>query len=121
MQIGKKGLYLVQSLVFSYVMTGILLCILTFIVYQSNAGMKIANIGITLTYILASVFSGMMIGHKIGKQKFLWGLCVGILYFVILTFASFIMEDHITLFSMERITVCFLCIAGGTLGGMLAI
>ena len=33
-----------------------LLCLLAFIIYQSNAGMKIANLGVTFTYILASVF-----------------------------------------------------------------
>ena len=70
MDMGKKGLYMIQSLVFAYIATGILLCLLAFIIYQSNAGMKIANLGVTLTYILASVFAGMLIGSKIGKKKF---------------------------------------------------
>ena len=96
MDMGKKGLYMIQSLVFAYIATGILLCLLAFIIYQSNAGMKIANLGITLTYILASVF-------------------------MILTLISWIFQKNIVLFSTERITACFLCIAGGTLGGMLAI
>ena len=52
MDMGKKGLYMIQSLVFAYIATGILLCLLAFIIYQSNAGMKIANLGVTLTYIL---------------------------------------------------------------------
>ena len=105
----------------SYIATGILLCLLAFIIYQSNAGMKIANLGITLTYILASVFAGMLIGSKIGKKKFLWGFAAGMLYFMILTLISWIFQKNIVLFSTERITACFLCIAGGTLGGMLAI
>ena len=116
MDMGKKGLYMIQSLVFAYIATGILLCLLAFIIYQSNAGMKIANLGITLTYILASVFAGMLIGSKIGKKKFLWGFAAGMLYLI-----SWIFQKNIVLFSTERITACFLCIAGGTLGGMLAI
>ena len=116
MDMGKKGLYMIQSLVFAYIATGILLCLLAFIIYQSNAGMKIANLGVTLTYILASVFAGMLIGSKIGKKKFLWGFAAGMLYFMI-----WIFQKNIVLFSTERITACFLCIAGGTLGGMLAI
>ena len=111
MDMGKKGLYMIQSLVFAYIATGILLCLLAFIIYQSNAGMKIANFGITLTYILASVFAGMLI----------WGFAAGMLYFMILTLISWIFQKNIVLFSTERITACFLCIAGGTLGGMLAI
>ena len=121
MDMGKKGLYMIQSLVFAYIATGILLCLLAFIIYQSNAGMKIANLGITLTYILASVFAGILIGSKIGKKKFLWGFAAGMLYFMILTLISWIFQKNIVLFSTERITACFLCIAGGTLGGMLAI
>ena len=51
MEPGKKGLYVVQSLVAAYIVTGLLLCLLAFIVYQSNAGMKTASLGITLTYL----------------------------------------------------------------------
>ena len=75
MDMGKKGLYMIQSLVFAYIATGILLCLLAFIIYQSNAGMKIANLGVTLTYILASVFAGMLIGSKIGKKEVFMGIC----------------------------------------------
>lgn len=121
MELGKKGLYLIQSLIVSYIVTGILLCILALIIYQSGAGEKIANLGITLTYILASILAGMMIGKKIKKRKFMWGLFVGMLYFLILTSISLIFQENIILFSAERITAFFLCIAGGTLGGMLAI
>lgn len=121
MEPGKKSLYVVQSLIVAYIVTGLLLCILAFIMYESNAGIKIANFGITLTYILASIFAGMMIGKKIGKRRFLWGFLVGALYFAILTSVSLIFQENIVIFSTERITAFFLCIAGGTLGGMLAI
>lgn len=121
MDLGKKGLYVVQSLVAAYIVTGVLLCVLAFIMYQSNAGIKIANIGITITYILSSTLAGIYIGSKIGKRRFLWGFLVGMLYFVILTLISLIFQENIKIFSIERITVLFLCIAGGTLGGMLAI
>ena len=79
----KKVLYIVQSLVAAYIVTGLLLCLLAFIVYQSNTGTKMANLGITLTYIFASILAGMIIGKKIGKRKFLWGFFVGVLYFAI--------------------------------------
>lgn len=121
MELGKKAVDIIQSLVIAYIITGILLCILAFLMYQSNAGIKIANLGITLTYILASVFAGLMTGSKIKKRKFLWGFFVGMLYFMILTAISWIFQENIILFSRERMTVFFLCIAGGTLGGMLAI
>ena len=117
----KKVLYIVQSLVAAYIVTGLLLCLLAFIVYQSNTGTKMANLGITLTYIFASILAGMIIGKKIGKRKFLWGFFVGVLYFAILTLISVVFQENTVIFSTERITALLLCIAGGTLGGMLAI
>ena len=117
----KKVLYIVQSLVAAYIVTGLLLCLLAFIVLQSNTGTKMANLGITLTYIFASILAGMIIGKKIGKRKFLWGFFVGVLYFAILTLISVVFQENTVIFSTERITALFLCIAGGTLGGMLAI
>ena len=97
----KKVLYIVQSLVAAYIVTGLLLCLLAFIVYQSNTGTKMANLGITLTYIFASILAGMIIA--------------------ILTLISVVFQENTVIFSTERITALFLCIAGGTLGGMLAI
>lgn len=70
MEPGKKGLYVVQSLVAAYIVTGLLLCLLAFIVYQSNAGMKTASLGITLTYIFASIVAGMIIGKKSENADF---------------------------------------------------
>ena len=102
----KKVLYIVQSLVAAYIVTGLLLCLLAFIVYQSNTGTKMANLGITLTYIFASILAGIF---------------VGVLYFAILTLISVVFQENTVIFSTERITALFLCIAGGTLGGMLAI
>lgn len=61
----KKVLYIVQSLVAAYIVTGLLLCLLAFIVYQSNTGTKMANLGITLTYIFASILAGMIIGKRL--------------------------------------------------------
>ncbi len=81
---------MIQSLVFAYIATGILLCLLAFIIYQSNAGMKIANLGVTFTYILASVFAGMLIGKDRKKRSFYGDLQTGMLYFMILTLISWI-------------------------------
>ena len=77
----KKVLYIVQSLVAAYIVTGLLLCLLAFIVYQSNTGTKMANLGITLTYIFASILAGMIIGKKDWKTEVLMGIfCWSIIF-----------------------------------------
>ncbi len=120
MEAGKKGLYVVQSLVASYIITGIILCILAFFMYQTKAGIKLANIGVTLTYIISSVLAGIIVGKKMGKRKFLWGMMSGFLYFLILIGISMLIHENVVIMSGEKITALLLCTAGGTLGGMLA-
>ena len=75
------GISILKSLIFSYILTGIILCILAFIMYQTEVSTKVANLGVTFTYVAASVFAGFIIGKQMGKRKFLWGLAVGLLYF----------------------------------------
>ena len=58
MKPGRKGIYVLQSLIISYIMTGIILCLLAFVMYQLKSGTKIADVGVTVTYILASMAAG---------------------------------------------------------------
>lgn len=119
MEAGKKGLYVIQSLVVSYIITGIILCILAFFMYETKAGIRFANIGVTMTYIISSVLAGIIVGKKMGKRKFLWGMFIGFLYFLILMGISMLIHENTIIISGERITALLLCTAGGTLGGML--
>lgn len=119
MEAGKKGLYVIQSLVVSYIITGIILCILAFFMYETKAGIRLANIGVTMTYIISSVLAGIIVGKKMGKRKFLWGMFIGFLYFLILMGISMLIHENTIIISGERITALLLCTAGGTLGGML--
>ena len=114
------GISILKSLIFSYILTGIILCILAFIMYQTEVSTKVANLGVTLTYVAASVFAGFIIGKQMGKRKFLWGLAVGLLYFAVLFLISLLLDQNQALMSGERITAMLLCAAGGTLGGALA-
>ena len=114
------GISILKSLIFSYILTGIILCILAFIMYQTEVSTKVANLGVTFTYVAASVFAGFIIGKQMGKRKFLWGLAVGLLYFAVLFLISLLLDQNLALMSGERITAMLLCAAGGTLGGALA-
>ena len=112
------GISILKSLIFSYILTGIILCILAFIMYQTEVSTKVANLGVTFTYV--AVFAGFIIGKQMGKRKFLWGLAVGLLYFAVLFLISLLLDQNQALMSGERITAMLLCAAGGTLGGALA-
>jgi putative membrane protein (TIGR04086 family) len=120
MEKGKKSIYLIWSLIISYIVTGIILCMLAFFMYQTKAGIGIAGIGITVTYVIASMLAGIITGKQVAKKKFLWGMLSGLLYFLILVGISFLVHENPSVFSGQRLTVLLLCGAGGMLGGMIS-
>ena len=53
-------------------------------------------------------------------MKFLWGLTVGVAYFVVLVILSLIGGRAGTMFNREFMTTLLLCAGGGMLGGMVS-
>ncbi len=56
---------------------------------------------------------------RMEKQKFLWGAFMGAAYFVILAVVSVLIRTPETALGNSFWTTMVLCVAGGTLGGML--
>ena len=86
---GEKGteqaaVRMLKSLLCAYVVTGIMLLILTLLLYKAGLSEENVNAGITLTYVISTFAGGFVIGKLTGVKKFLWGLLTGILYFVLL-------------------------------------
>ena len=54
------------------------------------------------------------------EKKYLWGLLMGIVYYLILLILSLAVQKSLGSGAGEIITIFILCAAGGTLGGMLS-
>lgn len=113
-------IFLLKCLVFSYIITGVFLMLLAFLLYKLQLQEGIVSIGIILIYIAASFFAGFVTGKKMGSRKFLWGLLMGMLYFSVLTIVSLIINRSIDDIAGNFITALGLCAGGGMLGGMLS-
>lgn len=117
---GIPTVFLLKSLLFSYILTGVFLVILTFLLYKLGLGEKVVTIAIIVIYVAATFFAGFMAGRKMKSRKFLWGLLEGVAYFLILVLISvFAGKDGVT-FGRSLITTFALCAGGGMLGGMLS-
>ena len=92
----QKGIILLKVLLFSYIITAVMLLILAGIVLKADIPQTAVNIAIILIYIIATFAGGHIAGKSIGNQKFLWGLCLGGAYFVILLIVSLIV-NHSTI------------------------
>lgn len=115
-----KVLILLGLLVFAYVLTGILLLGLAFLLYKFRLDEKIVNIAIIVIYVAVTFLTGFLAGKKLKVRKFLWGFFLGAGYFAILAAVSLIAGQQETVFGSHLLTTFLLCAGGGMLGGMLS-
>lgn len=72
--------------------------------------------GLCLTLEAVSAFAGAMpLGKRMMSRRFLWGLLLGLIYFLVLFLAGRILSGS---WNPEAMLPLALCAAGGMLGGM---
>ena len=83
-----------------------------------NAGvLKGTVIGL---YVICSIAGGLFIGKMQKEKKFLWGLCIGCLFFLVLFLITVLSGDFSGKLGVHFVTAFIICALSGTLGGMLA-
>ena len=112
---GVPVLALAKCLLASYVLTLLLLCLLALLLYKLHLTEGMVTIAISAIYVITT----FMAGKKMETQKFLWGALLGAVYFVILAVVSALIKTPETALGNSFWTTMVLCVAGGTLGGML--
>lgn len=112
--------FVLKSLLISYLLTAGLLLLLALFLYKFSLTEKIVSLCITGIYILVTFLAGFLAGKREGARKFLWGLLMGCLYFIILTLVSLIVNHGMGELSSGFFTTLVLCAGSGMLGGMLS-
>lgn len=97
-----------------------LLLVMAFIMLKLQPDMGTTQAGTYLTYAASCFAGGMYCGKKAEKRKFIWGLLVGVVYFLILFLISCMGETAGALDFTKGALAFVLCAAGGMFGGMLA-
>ena len=119
-QIGQKIMWMLKSLLASYIVTGLSLLLLSFAVYQFKVDEQTVTAGIVVVYVLSNFVGGMIIGKLTKKRRFLWGSILGSLYFLFLLSISYGVYREFNTNGLHVITTFALCLGGGMLGGMLS-
>ena len=117
-RIGTTVMWVLKSLLASYIVTGILLLILTFLVYQFKLDEQIVVGGIVAIYVVSTFIGGMIIGKLTQIKRYLWGLLIGTLYFLLLFLISYGVYREFQTNGISMVTTVLLCVGGGMLGGM---
>lgn len=115
-----KALVLMKALLIAYVVTAAALFLLAFLLFRFEWGESKVNMGITIIYIVSCFFGGFALGKGVENRKFLWGMVLGLCYGVLLIGVTLLVEHKLTEDTSQIMTTILLCMAGGTLGGMLS-
>ena len=109
---------ILKTLLVSYIITGGLLLLLSLLLYKFSLAESIVSISIIVIYVLASFVAGNLAGKRMESRRFLWGLVMGVLYFLVLAIVSLIVNHSLKDVARNFFTVLVLCAAGGMLGGI---
>lgn len=108
------------SLVGGYGLTflGIVILALLLLMFQISEDM--VDVGIILIYILACLGTGIIMGKRTKLKKFFWGMIGGGMYFFVLLIMSMLLHNSLGGEGRDLLTVLFICVGSGTLGGMIS-
>lgn len=120
MQKNIKVIWWIKSLLASYIVTGILLLVLTFFMYKFELNEKIVSAAIVGIYIVSTLIGGMIIGKLTKSKRYLWGMVLGIIYFVLLLLITLGVYRTLNGDSVSIVTSLILCAGGGMTGGMIS-
>ncbi len=112
--------FILKCLLVSYLLTTGFLLLLALMLYRFGLSEKVVSICIIAIYIIVTFFAGFWFGKREGNRKFLWGLLMGCLYFLILVIVSLIVNQGISSLGGNFFTVLILCAGSGMLGGMVS-
>lgn len=107
-----------RCLLFSYLLTGILLVSLAFALYKLHLKEGQIQLAVYATYIITCFLGGLMMGKGIRQRRFFWGLVLGLLYFAVLWLVSAALNKGIDSSFQQVVLVMGMCSIGGAVGGM---
>lgn len=115
-----KVMWVLKSLLASYVITGILLVLLAAVLYKFELNEKMVSAAIIAIYVVATLIGGIMIGKYAKTRRFVWGLGLGIGYFALLLLITLGVYHSLNGNGDNLITTFILCAGGGMVGGMIS-
>lgn len=120
MKESNASLVIMKVLVMMYIITMCILVILAAIMLKMSPSATFISAGMIISYIISTFIGGFIIGKKKKKQKYLWGLMMGVLYFVVLLAVSVLLQRGFDLQVNKMISTFFVCAIGGMFGGMVS-
>ena len=111
---------MIKALLASYIVTGGLLVVLSFLLYKWNLTKEIVTVGIVFSYVLSTFVGGFIVGKIKQVRKIHWGVLLGITYYLCLLMISYGLYRKLDASEIEILSTLLLCLAGAVLGARLS-
>jgi len=115
-----KVFVLLKGLLISYIITAFMLLLLAFVMLKLDTPSIVISGGINFAYIISAFVGGFFAGKRIEQKKFIWGMIIGLMYFVILLVISLMMNRVSPIPVGNLLTVFIISVLSGMLGGMIS-
>ncbi|MDY5987018.1 TIGR04086 family membrane protein [Sporofaciens sp. SGI.106] len=115
-----KVFWILKALLIAYAVTGALLLVLAMLLYKLELDEKAVSAGIIAIYITSTLVGGIVIGKMAKMRRFFWGLCLGIIYFLLLLLITLGVYRTLDSSGVNMLTTFVLCAGGGMIGGMIS-
>lgn len=115
-----KVVRILKALLAAYVVSGLLLLLLTFLLYKFDLSEQVITAGVVIIYLLSTFAGGLILGKMMKVRKFIWGFLLGVLYFALLLIISLVVYRGLDDNGANLFTTFLLCVGGGMFGGMIS-
>lgn len=119
MGIKSKMVKMIKSIIAAYILTAIVLLVLSFIMYKAKISMAGANSGILITYVLSCLVGGFIFSGSLSEKRYLGGGMMGVVYFVIVYIVSAVWNQSVAAQMPGMLTAFLICVFSGMFGGMI--
>ena len=111
-------LTILKILLVMYLVTGLLLLILSAMLYKMQLSESVVSVGIVVIYVISGFLGGFLSGKVMKTRRVFWGMVMGGAYFLILVLGSILFQKGINMELSRFFTTLILCTASGMVGGM---
>ena len=111
---------LLQSLLCSYLLSGILLLVTAFFLYHFRLKESQITLAVAAIYVLSGALAGFLLARATGKRRFFCGLAAGLCYFLILAAVSSFLGKGFSVSMTHLLTTMGMCVGGGILGAVIS-
>lgn len=115
-----KAFAILKVLIVQYIITGLLVLLLAFLLLKLDLSNGLITAGNIVIYFLSSFIGGFLLGKTADQKRFLWGMGMGVIYFIVLLLLTLLFNTVAGIDTTRMIYTFFICLFSGMIGGMLS-